>query len=218
MKTVASAISAIIATKPYIEEALSQKIINYAALAENMVPEVSNILNKEIKPGAIMMALRRYASPTEIKKSLRLDEVLKGVGDITLRSNLTDFTFENSPTLIKSHGKILDSIAPNRNVFYAFTRGIYESTVIISTSESETIKESFAGEKLLQLENNLSAITINLPEGNSKISGLYYQFFKRLAWEGISLHEVISTTNEFTILVDDNQVDSAFSVVKRLKD
>ena len=51
----------------------------------------------------------------------------------------------------------------------------------------------------------------------TKIAGLYYQFFKRLAWEGISLYEVVSTTNEFTILVEDDVVDKAFSAVKSLK-
>jgi len=46
---------------------------------------------------------------------------------------------------------------------------------------------------------NLSAISIYLPKGNSKVSGLYYQIFKRLAWDKITLYEVVSTTNEFTI-------------------
>ena len=63
----------------------------------------------------------------------------------------------------------------------------------------------------------LSAITISLPSDNSKVTGLYYQIFKRLAWEGIALYEVVSTTNEFTILVEDEVVDKAFSVMKRLK-
>ncbi|WAC01236.1 hypothetical protein N7U66_14045 [Lacinutrix neustonica] len=45
---------------------------------------------------------------------------------------------------------------------------------------------------------------------------MYYQIFKRFAWEGISLYEVISTTNEFTVLVEDHVVDKAFSAIKRL--
>jgi hypothetical protein len=42
-------------------------------------------------------------------------------------------------------------------------------------------------------------------------------FFKSLAWEGIIIHEVISTTNEFTIIVSDDQIDVAFKVIKDLK-
>ena len=217
MKTVTTCVADIIASQPYIEEALERKIINYSALADDLRETVSAALGKDIKSGAIMMALRRYAPPTATKKSMRLEQVLTGIGDITVRSSLTDFTFQNSPTLVKSHAQILERITANRNVFYAFTRGIHESTIIISASESEIIKNHFKGELLLELQDNLSAISISLPEGNSKISGLYYQIFKRLAWEGISLHEVISTTNEFIILVEDDLIDRAFSVVKRLK-
>jgi len=34
-------------------------------------------------------------------------------------------------------------------------------------------------------------------------SGIYYFIFQRLAWEGIIINEVISTSNEFTILVSE---------------
>jgi len=38
-----------------------------------------------------------------------------------------------------------------------------------------------------------------------------------LAWDNVTLYEVVSTTNEFTILVEDHLVDKAFSVIKGLK-
>ena len=41
--------------------------------------------------------------------------------------------------------------------------------------------------------------------------------FQRLSWEGINIYEVISTSNEFTILVNEDQVDKAFKVIKNLK-
>ena len=217
MKTVAHCISEIIARQPFIEEALSQKIINYSSLADQLVPNVSEMMGRDVKAGAIMMALRRYVTPTDLKKSTRPETVLKSLGDITVRSELTDFTFRNSATLFKNHAKVLEQIATERSVFYAFTRGIHESTVIVSTSAAPIIRKGFQNEMLLQEEEDLSAVSISLPEGNTKISGLYYQIFKRLAWEGIALHEVVSTTNEFTILVQDALVDRAFSVIKKLK-
>jgi hypothetical protein len=49
------------------------------------------------------------------------------------------------------------------------------------------------------------------------IPGIYYFIFQRLAWEGIIINEVISTSNEFTILVSEEVVDVAFRVIKDLK-
>ena len=163
------------------------------------------------------MALRRYASPTDTQKSLRLKEVLNGLGDITVRSKLIVFTFQNSGTLIQNHAQILSTIATNQQVFYTFTRGIHESTLISSASEEAHIRDHFKTENILNFQGNLSAISIRLPQGNTAVAGLYYQIFKRLAWEGISLQEVISTTNEFIILVEDELVDRAFSAIKKLQ-
>ena len=59
-------------------------------------------------------------------------------------------------------------------------------------------------------------MNLQLPKNNSKIAGLYYQILKRLAWQNVPLYEVISTTNEFTIVVEDSVVDSAFSIIKNL--
>jgi len=218
VKTIASCIEEIVMSSPFLEEGLSRQIINYSALAKDLNQTISKMLRKPVKDGAIMMALRRYQQPMNLENSVRLKKIFKNLGDITVRSNLSDFTFQNSKTLINSHAQVLEKISANHQIFYAFTRGMLESNIIISTSEKESILKAFKNETQLGLQDNLSAISIYLPKGNSKISGLYYQIFKRLAWEKISLYEVVSTTNEFTIVVEDDVVDKAFSVIKRLKD
>jgi hypothetical protein len=161
-----------------------------------------------------MMALRRYNPPKHLRQSQKLKSILNQLGDITVRSNLVDFTFQNSETLIKNHAKVLENFNPK--AFYGFSRGIHESNLVVSTSEQKHVLQKFKNENMIGMQENLSAISIRLPENNSKISGLYYQIFKRFAWEGISLYEVISTTNEFTVLVENHLVDQAFSAIKNL--
>ena len=217
MKTIASCVEDILITQPYLEEALSRGIINYSALAEELQEPIGNMLNKPVKSGAIMMAPRRYNSPLVPGHSFKMKKIINNLGDITVRSNLTDFTVKNSHTLINNHAKILDKVKGQSKLFYTFTRGIHESNIIISSSLKPFIMECFKNETFIAVQDGLSAISINLPEENSKIAGLYYHFFKRLAWEGIILYEVVSTTNEFTILVEEDFVDKAFSAIKRLK-
>lgn len=216
MKTIASCVEQIIASKPFIEEALNEQIINYSALAENLQGQISDMLRKDVKTGAIMMALRRYNQPLNTGTSIKLKQMFNNLGDITVRSGLSDFTYSNSKTLINSNKRVLDKIQSKDNIFYAFTRGIYESNIVITSSERETVVNEFKKEQQIGLQENLSAITISLPKENSKVVGLYYQIFKKLAWEGVTLYEVISTTNEFTVLVEDKLVDKAFSVIKSL--
>jgi aspartokinase len=218
LRTIASCVQDIIVSSPFLEEGLSRQIINFSALAKDLNQPISEMLRKPVKDGAIMMALRRYQQPSHLENSKRLRKTFNQLGDITVRSNLSDFTFQNSKTLIDSHSQVLNHISTNHQVFYAFTRGMFESNIIISTSEKESVFNAFKNETQIGFQEKLSAISLYLPSGNSRIAGLYYQIFKRLAWENIALYEVVSTTNEFTIVVEDDLVDKAFSVIKRLKE
>lgn len=214
MKTISACVEELLISQPFLEEALFRNIINFSALAEELQNPVSEMLRKPVKTGAIMMALRRYSPPPHLRKSRQMRSVLNQLGDITVRSNLVDYTFQNSESLIQSHAKVLENFNPK--AFYGFSRGIFESNIVVSKSEAEKVLQSFKDEVLIGSQDELSAISIRLPENNSKISGLYYQIFKRLAWEGIALYEVISTTNEFTVLVENHVVDQAFSAIKSL--
>ncbi|WP_299362555.1 hypothetical protein [Winogradskyella sp.] len=217
MKTISSCVESIVLEQPFLEEGLSQGIINYSALADVLQNEVSKTLGRPVKTGAIMMALRRFKDSLTVSKPYYgLSTLLEQLGDITLRSNLSDFTFRNSNSLINSQADILNEIKNKSHIFYTFTRGIIESNIIISSSEKEAILESFKNEDCIAIKENLSAISLVLPKNNTKVAGLYYQILKRLAWQNVSLYEVISTTNEFTIVVEDAFVDSAFSIIKNL--
>ena len=215
--TITQAVSFVLSKKPFVSEALKDNIINYAALADYLKPEIEHLLGKDVKSGAIVMALRRYESfknPLFLKK---LDDTIKKMGDIVVRSNLVDFTFRNSDTLIQKQQKLFHIINEYKDFFYTISQGIYETTFVLSDFIKKKIPEIFEGEKLISYNYGLSAITIKLPAENTIQPGLYYYIFRKLAWEGINILEVISTSNEFTILLQDDDIDKAFSVIKSLK-
>ncbi|WP_283640602.1 hypothetical protein [Mesonia mobilis] len=217
MKTVAQSVEQILRAQPFLEEALQRSIINFSALAEELQPEIAAMLKKPVKTGAIMMALRRYHSPVGVSNNQKLKQAFKNLGDITVRSNISAFTFKNTNTLVNCHGKLLSYVSANTHLFYAFTRGILESNIMISGSETEKVNSFFEAEHLLMQREALAAISVQLPQDNFKVAGLYYQIFKHLAWQNIALYEVVSTTNEFTVLVEEELVEQAFAAIKGLK-
>ncbi|SHI87378.1 hypothetical protein SAMN04488096_105193 [Mesonia phycicola] len=217
MKTVAQSVEQILKAQPFLEEALQRSIINYSALAEELQPEIASILKKPVKTGAIMMALRRYQSPVGVSNNFKIKNAFKNLGDITVRSNISAFTFKNTTTLVNCHGELLSYVSENTHLFYAFTRGILESNIMISGSEATKVKTFFKEETLIVQREGLAAISVQLPQDNFKVAGLYYQIFKHLAWQNIALYEVVSTTNEFTVLVEEELVEQAFAAIKNLK-
>ena len=115
------------------------------------------------------------------------------------------------------HGKLLTYVSDNTHLFYAFTRGILESNIMISGSETAKVNSFFKEENLIIQREGLAAVSVQLPQDNVKVAGLYYQLFKHLAWQNIALYEVVSTTNEFTVLVEEDLVEQAFAAIKNLK-
>ena len=80
----------------------------------------------------------------------------------------------------------------------------------------ELIADYFKDELCLFKKNGLSSVTLKLPKGNSMQAGFYYTIMKELSWEGINLTEVISSTNEFTVVVDNALIDKTFVVLKNI--
>jgi predicted regulator of amino acid metabolism with ACT domain len=134
-----------------------------------------------------------------------------------VRSSLTDYTFVISDTLLENQANLLTEINKLQDIFYTSSRGVNETNIVTSSSISTIIETLFKAERLTHKIKNLSSITVKLPQENISTPGVYYYIFQRLAWEGIIIHEVISTTNEFTIIVSDDQIDVAFKVIKGLK-
>ena len=153
----------------------------------------------------------------DFKINHKISRVLKNTGEITVRSSLTDYAFTISETLLDNQAKLLSEINKESDVFYTSSRGVNESNIIISTSAAYLVADLLKTEKITHKIENLSSITVKLPQENVSVPGVYYYIFQRLAWEGIIIHEVISTTNEFTIIVSDNQIDIAFKAIKDLK-
>ena len=147
----------------------------------------------------------------------RIIKVLKNIGEITVRSSLTDFTFLVSESILENQTVLLNEVNRNKDVFYTSSRGVNELNIVVSNILDEAVEDLFKNEKCTQKAENLSSITVKLPAENVSVPGIYYFIFQRLAWEGIVLYEVISTTNEFTIIVNDEQVDVAFKTIKDLK-
>ncbi len=217
MKTISSVVEYYIKKKPFLQTALAQGIINLTSLSRQVKPEIEAQLGKEVRNGAIVMALKRLSDDLEFRATHRIVKVLKNIGEITVRSSLTDFTFLLSDTILENQRKLLEEVNRNKDVFYTSSRGVNELNIVVSNSLNGAVEKLFKGERLTQKSENLSSITVKLPAENVSVPGIYYFIFQRLAWEGIVLYEVISTTNEFTILVDDDQVDTAFAVIKDLK-
>jgi hypothetical protein len=196
---------------------LTENLINVSALARKIKPEIEDLLKKPVKEGAVIMSIKRMSPGYYHRINLKIKNFMGTLGDFLVRSDLEDFTFENSTTLTLCQAEMMKLLNDEQDPFYTFCHGVGESTIITSLSVKEKLEEVFKNEKRKSHTADLASITIKLPTVNTEISGIYYFILKHLAWEGINIVEVVSTSNEFTVVVHSDDIDAAYSVLMQLK-
>lgn len=205
-------IEKIIKKNPLLEEYLANDLLNLSAAARKFQPEIECELLKDIKHGAIIMALKRTKNKLQ-KKHISLKKLLK-LGDLTVRLDLTEFSFYNSGTLIEKQKRIFEKVLKNHTVYCNFSRGVSETTLIVNSELVKQVEKQFENEKLILKLNSLSSVTIKLPAENVQTPGLYYMVLKNLAWEGINIIEIFSTSNELTLIFEQKDIERALKILK----
>ena len=178
MKTISSAVSEYIKSKPFLSSALSEGIINLTSLSRTIKPEIEEILRKNINHGAIVMALNRLSLNLEFQHTQKIVRVIKNIGDITVRSNLTDYNFKVSETILNNQSDILKKLNNTNTSFYSSSRGVDECNIVVSDNLTSLIEENFGGELLIKKTEKLSAISFKLPSENVSVPGIYYYVFQ----------------------------------------
>lgn len=217
MISVSQALDQVLRQRPLILEGLSEGIINLSSLARKIQPEVEEQLQRDIKLGALIMALKRFEPGLTIYLSDKIKNVVGTIEDITVRSNLSSFTFQNSDNLSELQASLIKEIATRKSVFYTISQGVFETTIIASDTVRIKLQTIFKNETLISQLDNLSSITLRLPKENKEVPGLYHFIFSRIVWEGINVHEVISTTHEFSVVVKSDDIERAFSALRNLR-
>ncbi len=217
MLTIPNAVEEVIKKKPFLEGALVEGLVNLSALARQLKPEVEKKVGKEVNDSAVIMALNRLVPRLELMSAMKFKKVVENIGDIIVRSNLADYAFANSPTLYEKQAQLLERVRNIKDLFCTFSQGIYETTLVVSSTIAPMVDEIFRNETRISYTNNLSSITVKLPMENTVCPGVYYYIFKELAWDNINIIEVISTTTEFTVVVSDEDIHRAFTILMEAK-
>ena len=196
----------------FLEEALKRGIINYSALARELKPELEKILFKDLSESAVMMALKRLV-PELCSNVPSFRPVLKKMSNLSVKSDIVEYTFEKSKTTMKRLAILLQKTSSDPINYFTFTHGTHEITMIVSNTFSGEVENIFKGETLLSKLSNLGTISVNLPEESVYTPGIHYSILKQLSWNKINIVEVVSTYTEFTIVLELKNIDRAFSIL-----
>lgn len=214
MITVPEATKKIVERSRYLVEAISKGLINYSSLARYIKPELEQMLLKPVSEASILMALKRLEK--EMQPKFVPLKIFNIAPDMIVRSNLIEFSLQNSERLAEKFQHLFNAHKKNRSSFFTITEGLSETGIIVSRDLEEEVKNILEGEGILFEIQNLSALTIRMPKENITTPGVYYFFLKSLAWEGINIVEIISTPMEVSLILENKDINRAFEILKSL--
>lgn len=215
MNSITESVRKLIKDSPLIEEVLTRGLINLSAFARELKPKIEEELMKPVQIGSIVIALKRVSR--EVKgKMQKFIQAIQAGNELTVRSNLSEYTYIPSESLLSKYASLSRQIYKYPNTFFTLTKGLRETTLIISADLKKEIEVAFQKEKLVSKIEDLSSITITHSKDVVYVPGFHYMILKSLAWAGVNVIESVSAFTEFTVIVKDKDVDKAFAILKKL--
>ncbi len=213
MITVPQATEKIIKRSRYLSEAMSKKLINASSLARYIKPEIEAMVFKKVTDGSILMAIQRLQH--EFSKTKQSSTLLPEPPDMIVRSNLVLIYVKNSPTLL-SHLEKIEKESVHLQKKALFTYGRVETLILANKMTAQIIHTVLEHEKIIKEFENVSTITIHVPDISATTPGVLNLFIKSLAWEGINILGLLITQTELTFIFTNKESNSAFSILQSL--
>ena len=215
--TIQEAVSELLRSKPYLEETIADGLINTSALARQLSDEINKMTGKKANKGAIVMAIQRHQPGKLTSVNIKAGNLIQGLTNIIVRSDISVFTYSNPTTLSDRLSDLSSIFSKKKGLFYTFSQGVFETTIILNHSGESILEEVLHAELRIASTAELACITLYLPDDNTETAGYYYYILKLIAWEGINIIEILSTTNEFTLILSEGDIDKAFSILKNAR-
>jgi hypothetical protein len=214
MVTVSHLVKHFIKDKPFLQEALANKLISYGNLAEQLISKIEVELGRPVKHSAVVMALRRYAD--ELEKEHNKVKPFDYKSEIIMKTNICDVCVLRKPSLMNKLNKLYDMVDFDKGDTLNIILGNFEVSVITNEKYKKKVLDFLKAERILNEESNLVALTMRFSEDFIHTPGVIFNTIRKLAWESINIFEIVSTLSELTLILREKDSMKAYDALQSL--
>jgi hypothetical protein len=200
----------------FLTEGLTLGLINLSELARQLRPQLETDLWKPVGQAAVVMALRRVAERLPANAKAQPVLVTPRMGELTTRNALSISTYRLSDNSQECQRQLLALAEPHPGMYVTVTRGVHEMLVVCSLPLAHLVDQAFGTERLLARVDHLTALTLRLNPETRRTPGIYHAILKQLAWDKISVVNMMCTFSELTILLEQSQTGAAFTALSQI--
>lgn len=213
MVTISQVVQKLINQRVFVQEAIHKNIVSYGSLAAQLKPEIEAELNKEVKPHAIVMALRRYAeSLREQHKTISFDYS----SEIILKTDICDISVLRSPTLFHALKDLYDIVNFEKGDILNIIHGRYEVSIVTNERYRENSLIFLQKENVLNVEKDLVSLTLTYSKDFFYTPGVVFNVVRNIAWETINIFEIVTTNTELTLILAKKDAIRGYDALQKI--
>jgi hypothetical protein len=216
MHSIAHKVEQLVSESAFLTEGLAQGLLNLSELARQLRPQLETDLWKPVGQAAVVMALRRLAERMPPGRKAQPILLTPRMNELTTRNELSISTFRLSDSSHECQRQLLALAEPYPGMYVTVTRGVHEMLVVCSRPLTRLVDQAFGAERLLARVDQLTALTLRLNPDTRMTPGIYHAVLKQLAWDKISVINMMCTFSELTILLEQSQTGAAFTALSQI--
>jgi len=214
MVTVSHLVKKSIESRPAIQDAILEDIVNYASLAGKLLPGIEAEMGEPVKRSAVLMALHRHAEKLRERSRPKGDFEINP--EIVMKTDLCDICIQKTPSAYDRIREIYRIVDFGKGDTLNVIQGNYEITIVTSQKHLGEIEDILVRETTLNIERDLISLTLNLSEEFLKTPGILALTTRKLSWEDINIFEVISTMTELIFIIAEKDAVRAYNTFKEI--
>lgn len=204
MRKISDSVWGIVERDPGLQWGLAQRLLNLNGVARHIHAAVEADTQKPVRLSAIAMSLSRLQSEVADSGS---GPRLQLANRITVQRGLAVLTFANTRRCQDALPRLQALVRPTHG-HLTISEGVREITLIVEREWIPVVEETLP-DGPHQIVRGVATLSIGLTRRQLDIPGVLYRLLQPLALLGINIAEVTSTTTEFHIHIDENDVTRA---------
>jgi aspartokinase len=210
MVTVSHLTKKLIMEKPYVHECLEKGLINIGALSELIYNDIERELGP-VKISAVSMAIRRFVEKTNLSYKKSIKEFNP---EMIIKSNLIEISVVKSHDLYKKLVSFFDIVDFDFGNTLNIIHGNNEVLIISNDTYKNHFLKILKKERIKNVKENISSISIKIPQENIEVPGFYYSITRVLTLNNITILDIVNTESEATFILNDKQISKAYDLLK----
>ncbi len=197
--------------KPFIQECMNLRLINYGALTDYLKEDVEQELGREVNPLTISMALRRIE--TEIQETTLNKIKINHQTDLSSKSHLVEYVVRKTDTVLDNLNSFYRDIKVEEGDFFSFNQGMVNLVILTNERHTQRMDVLLADEPIVSKRTGLGAIFMSIKGKCRDTPGFFYLLTRSLAFNNVNVLTVTNIDTEVFFLFEIRDLPRAHVVL-----